>query len=263
MHRSQRGDQRDRRTRASFAPEHPEFWLYPTWVHQAEQGLRTSGRATSQPVHRMARDGSMPIRGLVRVDLIGYVERRENCCLSLRGVSRFHGGDRSADGFTIAGRASGFWALESGARSRDSRWCRHGRAGRVQDWVFLEEPLPTSGLRAGARRRRMGPPARSPAGRSLIANTDRAPQRTVSALRPEPRPEPESRADQPKPIEGKHDAAWAGCEKSRNFRRRRPSACSGSWFSWPWSAHSSPRGSILHGRSCCCWASATAIVSAT
>ena len=22
-----------------FVPEHSEFWLFPTWVHQAEQGL--------------------------------------------------------------------------------------------------------------------------------------------------------------------------------------------------------------------------------
>ena len=29
--------------------------------------------------------------------------------------------------------------------------------------------------------------------------------------------------------------------KSGIFRRRRPSACSGSWFSWPWSPRSSPR----------------------
>ena len=30
-----------------FVPEHSEFWLYPTWVHQAEQGVRVSSTPTS------------------------------------------------------------------------------------------------------------------------------------------------------------------------------------------------------------------------
>ncbi len=29
----------------TFVPEHSQFWLYPTWVHQAEQGVRESPAA--------------------------------------------------------------------------------------------------------------------------------------------------------------------------------------------------------------------------
>ena len=32
-----------------FAPEHDAFWLYPTRVHEAEQGLRVYRRATDRP----------------------------------------------------------------------------------------------------------------------------------------------------------------------------------------------------------------------
>ena len=37
-----------------FDLEHPEFWLYPTWVHQAEQGLRTGGEHGPLPIPRLA-----------------------------------------------------------------------------------------------------------------------------------------------------------------------------------------------------------------
>ena len=29
----------------TFVPEYSEFWLYPTWVHQAEQGVRETPAA--------------------------------------------------------------------------------------------------------------------------------------------------------------------------------------------------------------------------
>ena len=48
-HPAQRGDQRGN-ARRDFRPRASEFWLYPTWVHQAEQGVRTKacGAAASQ-----------------------------------------------------------------------------------------------------------------------------------------------------------------------------------------------------------------------
>jgi len=33
-----------------FAPEHPEFWLYPTWVHQADQGVRDGEASAAMPL---------------------------------------------------------------------------------------------------------------------------------------------------------------------------------------------------------------------
>src|SRR5271166_3261085 len=56
-----------------FMPDHSEFWLYPTWVHQAEQGVRTKA-ADLGVAPSMAGDGTVLVRALVRVDLMGYVE---------------------------------------------------------------------------------------------------------------------------------------------------------------------------------------------
>src|SRR5262249_22627308 len=51
-----------------FVPEHAAFWLYPTWVHQAEQGLRPIAPAVA-PVHQHGPDGSVPILAFARVEL--------------------------------------------------------------------------------------------------------------------------------------------------------------------------------------------------
>ena len=43
-----------------FVPEHAEFWLYPTWVHQAEQGVRDGEASECGCCH--AGDGWVPIQ---------------------------------------------------------------------------------------------------------------------------------------------------------------------------------------------------------
>src|SRR6516165_7057250 len=68
-----------------FVPEYPEFWLYPTWVHQAEQGLRTAS-ASASPAHQVDRAGTVLIRALVRVGPIGYVRSEK----TLAELEPFH-----------------------------------------------------------------------------------------------------------------------------------------------------------------------------
>jgi hypothetical protein len=129
----------------NFVPEYSEFWLYPTWVHQAEQGM--SGIA-AQPLsaHPTVPEavGSVPIRGLVRVDQIGRVESEkalpaleEFHCLTCETIfKRFHY------------RKPGLWVL--GARV----WLRESvlpvaatpeHAG-CKTWVILDQAIPTTGL---------------------------------------------------------------------------------------------------------------------
>src|SRR3569623_316032 len=55
----------------AFVPEYDEFWLYPTAVHQAQQGLRDPG-AGYPPTHDPA-GPTIPIGVLARVELIGRV----------------------------------------------------------------------------------------------------------------------------------------------------------------------------------------------
>ena len=55
-----------------FRPEHPAFWLYPTHVHEAEQGLRTpSGPSIVET------PGVVAIDALAVVEWTGRVERPE------------------------------------------------------------------------------------------------------------------------------------------------------------------------------------------
>ncbi len=58
-----------------FAPEHSEFWLYPTHVHEAEQGLRTHSAGALDAA--AAHPARVPIDVLVAVESIGYASRFE------------------------------------------------------------------------------------------------------------------------------------------------------------------------------------------
>jgi hypothetical protein len=126
-----------------FVPEHSEFWLYPTWVHQAEQGVREHP-ADFAAHPRTPGDRSVPIRALIRVDLMSYVEdERRLAALESHHVltaetvlKRFHY------------RKPGLWVL--GARV----W-RHEPGYSIavtpeyagcKTWVTLEEALSTAGL---------------------------------------------------------------------------------------------------------------------
>ncbi len=56
---------------AGFRPEHPAFWLYPTRIHEAEQGLRV----TSEPrLIRPADDDRVELRALAVVSSIDRVD---------------------------------------------------------------------------------------------------------------------------------------------------------------------------------------------
>jgi len=126
-----------------FTPEHSEFWLYPTWLHQAQQGVR-SEVSESLPAHRAPLGGSVPIRVLVRIELTGYLETAEKL-LSLEElhiftpetiVKRFHY------------RRPGLWILGVRAWRHDpglSIAATPEHAG-CKTWVKLDEPLPTTGL---------------------------------------------------------------------------------------------------------------------
>jgi hypothetical protein len=124
-----------------FAPEHSEFWLYPTWVHQAEQGLRLCA-GTVTPVHAALAGGSVPIRALVRVGSIGYVDTEER----LAELEDFHVLTAETLRKRFHYRRPGLWILAA-------RVWRHEPGYAIvatpyyagcKTWVDLEEPLPTA-----------------------------------------------------------------------------------------------------------------------
>lgn len=63
-----------------FKPEHPAFWLYPTFVHQAEQGLRAARTeqqtavSTSAPAGGPAPEDPVSIDSLARVEQLWQVQ---------------------------------------------------------------------------------------------------------------------------------------------------------------------------------------------
>ena len=126
-----------------FVPEHTEFWLYPTWVHQAEQGVR-DGSALGCTASAIPRDGSVTIQALIRVDFVSYVESQQllpaleqhHILTAETVLKRFHY------------RNPGLWVL--GARvSRQEPGFEIPKTAEhagCKTWVELEEPLRTSGV---------------------------------------------------------------------------------------------------------------------
>ncbi len=151
-----------------FQPEHPAFWLYPTRVHEAEQGLRTPRAISSIPVARqtpspqpsptrgegagetpspLVGEGAsdvVPIEGLAVVEWVGRVERVEQLA-ALEGLHDWTGS-------TILGRFHyrnpGLWAMAVRVFRRGEPWPAAITAAHLgcKTWVPLDSPPPTSGL---------------------------------------------------------------------------------------------------------------------
>ena len=109
-------------------PEHDEFWLYPTAVHQAQQGLRTASPAP--PSSRAGPDGSIAIRALARVEMIGYLGDESR----LPALEEFHVLTEETVRKRFRYRTPGLWILVARIWRR-SGLCDHGNSGtcRVQD----------------------------------------------------------------------------------------------------------------------------------
>jgi hypothetical protein len=126
-----------------FVPEHSEFWLYPTWVHQAEQGLRSQVE-TAPSAHSHAAVGSITIRALVRVDLLGFVVSEE----TLPALEEFHVFTALTIHNRYHYRRPGLWVLGARVWRHDPGFtiaATPAHAG-CKTWVIFDQPLPTSGL---------------------------------------------------------------------------------------------------------------------
>jgi hypothetical protein len=124
---------------SGFAPEHPTFWLYPTFVHEGEQGLKPPSRAEPP-----ADPGIVPIRALVMVESVHRVDD----LATLLGLDDLHVWTEETIRKRFLYRKPGVWVL--GVRI-------FTRAGPIpvpvtpaqlgcKSWVPLEQPLETSRL---------------------------------------------------------------------------------------------------------------------
>lgn len=122
-----------------FRPEHPAFWLYPTFVHEAEQGLRSTGQ-----IRTVETPGVVGLETLVVVEWVGRVERVEQ----LPRLAEFHDWTEATILARFHYRSPGLWALAVRADRRAEPWPVAITPAHLgcKTWVPLESPPPTSGL---------------------------------------------------------------------------------------------------------------------
>ena len=116
-----------------FRPEFPEFWLYPTFVHQAEQGLLPGWEGgTPRP------DESVAIDVLARVEAVAWLDRLEDC----QGLGEYHVWTDETIAKRFAYRTPGFWVLAVRVFVRESPWVvpfDPAHSG-CKSWVPLDSP---------------------------------------------------------------------------------------------------------------------------
>lgn len=122
-----------------FVPEHPAFWLYPTFVHEGEQGLKV---ASTTP--RPADPGVVPIGALAVVE---SVERIDDLDMLL-GLDTLHVWTEETVRKRFEYRKPGLWVLGVRAYRRDEPWRVEVTPAQLgcKSWVPLERPLATAGL---------------------------------------------------------------------------------------------------------------------
>jgi hypothetical protein len=127
-----------------FVPEHRVFWLYPTHVHEAEQGLRLAPAGTDSPAP--GRPGIVPLDTLAVVASITLVDREEG----LAPLAALHVWTEETIARRFHDRTPGLWVL--GVRVY-RRGAPHDLAvapehAGCKTWVPLDPPLPTDGCEA-------------------------------------------------------------------------------------------------------------------
>ncbi len=123
-----------------FVPEHDAFWLYPTHLHEAEQGLRVPMTTVSSE----GPDGCLPLRALAVVEHVGRVESRE----ALAPLRDLHVWTDETVQKRFDYRRPGLWVLGVRVFRLDDPWwvsVTPEHAG-CKTWVPLDESRATDGL---------------------------------------------------------------------------------------------------------------------
>ncbi len=126
-----------------FSIEYSEFWLFPTWLHQAEQGLRQESQGRAVAFER-PENGLIPVSALVRVERIAYIDRVD----LLPSLEEFHVLTAETVLKRYHYRQPGIWVLGARVWRRDVPFeiAQTDAQAGCKTWVPLEEPLSTAGL---------------------------------------------------------------------------------------------------------------------
>ena len=124
-------------------PEHIEFWLYPTTASSGRaRAAERRGAPSGSDIETSS--GSIPIRALVSVDLIGRVGSEQ----ALPALEEFHVYTPETILKRFHYRRPGFWVLGARVWKRETPFLLAATPEYTgcKTWVVLDEPLPTSGL---------------------------------------------------------------------------------------------------------------------
>jgi hypothetical protein len=122
-----------------FLPEHDAFWLYPTPLHEVQQGLREE-----LPIPPRVPTPFVAIESFALVDTVGRVESLE----ALEALAELHVWNEETVRRRFHYRAPGLWALGVRIFRRPAPWLiepTEAHAG-CKSWVPLETSLLTAGL---------------------------------------------------------------------------------------------------------------------
>lgn len=124
-----------------FAPEHRVFWLYPTHVHQAQQGLRDEAPAAPPA----GADDPVAIEALAVVELVRRLDSEED----LLPLTPFHLWTLETMRKRFAYRQPGLWVLGVRVYRREPARTLHPTPEQLgcKSWVVLDSPLSTRGCR--------------------------------------------------------------------------------------------------------------------
>lgn len=124
-----------------FRPEYSSFWLYPTHLHESQQGIR-------EPIPPLqwldAPPGMIALPGLVVVQCVSWVDREEK----LESVADLHVWTRETVLKRFHYRKPGLWVLGIRAYKADPtpRIAMTPEHSGCRSWVPLEEPIWTEEL---------------------------------------------------------------------------------------------------------------------
>lgn len=126
-----------------FQPEHNAFWLYPTHVHQAQQGLKPA-EVTPRDVTTSPSENEVEVRGLVVVERIGLVEQLDK----LEELAPLHVWTAETIEKRFHYRQPGLYVLGVRIYRRDDPWRVPVTAEHAgcKTWVPLGEGLDTTAL---------------------------------------------------------------------------------------------------------------------
>jgi hypothetical protein len=122
-----------------FAPEHDTFWLYPTHVHEAEQGLRDTPKGPANPSPGPA--DAVTLRALAVVDSLAFVDREE----TLAALHDLHVWSEETIARRFHYRKPGLWVLGVRVFSRLDPHLLAVTAEQAgcKTWVSIDPPLAT------------------------------------------------------------------------------------------------------------------------